>query len=36
MTEAAMAPYEIPARGTTMVKHDAGLRVGYWRSVATP
>lgn len=29
MTEAAIAAYEIPA-----TKHDAGLRVGYWRSVS--
>jgi isoquinoline 1-oxidoreductase beta subunit len=34
MTEAAMAPYEIPATRHEMVKHDAGLRVGYWRSVS--
>jgi isoquinoline 1-oxidoreductase beta subunit len=29
MTEAALAPYEIPA-----IQHDSGLRVGYWRSVS--
>jgi len=34
MTEAAMAPYEIAATRHEMVKHDAGLRVGYWRSVS--
>jgi isoquinoline 1-oxidoreductase beta subunit len=34
MTEAAIAAYEIPATKHDMVKHDAGLRVGYWRSVS--
>ena len=34
MTEAALAPYEIPATRHEIVKHDAGLRVGYWRSVS--
>ena len=34
MTEAALAPYEIPASRHDVVKHDAGLRVGYWRSVS--
>lgn len=34
MTEAALAPYEIPATRHEMVKHDSGLRVGYWRSVS--
>ena len=34
MTEAAIAAYEIPATRHDMVKHDAGLRVGYWRSVS--
>ncbi|MGY4827021.1 molybdopterin cofactor-binding domain-containing protein [Sphaerotilaceae bacterium SBD11-9] len=34
MTEAAMAAYEIPATRHDIVKHDAGLRVGYWRSVS--
>ncbi|HSV51748.1 MAG TPA: xanthine dehydrogenase family protein molybdopterin-binding subunit [Burkholderiaceae bacterium] len=34
MTEAAMAPYEIAAIKHDIVKHDAGLRVGYWRSVS--
>lgn len=34
MTEAAVAGYEIPASRHDVVKHDAGLRVGYWRSVS--
>ncbi len=34
MTEAAMAAYEIPATKHEILKHDAGLRVGYWRSVS--
>jgi len=34
MTEAAIAPYEIAATRHEVVKHDAGLRVGYWRSVS--
>jgi isoquinoline 1-oxidoreductase beta subunit len=34
MTEAAIAPYEIPATRHEILKHDAGLRVGYWRSVS--
>ncbi len=34
MTEAAIAPYEIAATRHDVVKHDAGLRVGYWRSVS--
>jgi isoquinoline 1-oxidoreductase beta subunit len=34
MTEAAMAAYEIPATKHEVVKHEAGLRVGYWRSVS--
>jgi isoquinoline 1-oxidoreductase beta subunit len=34
MTEAMIAPYEIPAARHDVVKHDAGLRVGYWRSVS--
>ncbi len=34
MTEAAVAAYEIPASRHDIVKHDAGLRVGYWRSVS--
>jgi isoquinoline 1-oxidoreductase beta subunit len=34
MTEAAIAGYNIPASRHDVVKHDAGLRVGYWRSVS--
>jgi isoquinoline 1-oxidoreductase subunit beta len=34
MTEAAIAHYDIPATKHDVVKHDAGLRVGYWRSVS--
>lgn len=34
MTEAALAPYAIPATQHDVVKHDSGLRVGYWRSVS--
>ena len=34
MTEAAIAAYEIPATRHDIVKHDAGMRVGYWRSVS--
>jgi isoquinoline 1-oxidoreductase beta subunit len=34
MTEAALGPYAIPAFRHDVVKHDAGLRVGYWRSVS--
>jgi len=34
MIEAAIAPYEIPASRHDVVKHDAGLRVGFWRSVS--
>lgn len=34
MTEAALAAYEIPAIKHDVIKHDAGLRVGYWRSVS--
>lgn len=34
MTEAAIAAYEIPATKHEILKHDAGLRVGYWRSVS--
>jgi isoquinoline 1-oxidoreductase beta subunit len=34
MTEAAVAAYEIPATKHEIVKHEAGLRVGYWRSVS--
>ncbi|MFZ3221432.1 MAG: xanthine dehydrogenase family protein molybdopterin-binding subunit [Rhodoferax sp.] len=34
MIEAAVARYDIPATRHDIVKHDAGLRVGYWRSVS--
>jgi isoquinoline 1-oxidoreductase subunit beta len=34
MTEAAIAGYEIAATRHDVVKHDAGLRVGYLRSVS--
>ena len=34
MTEAAIAAYQIAATRHDTVKHDAGLRVGYWRSVS--
>ena len=34
MTEAAVAAYEIPATKHEMTKHEAGMRVGYWRSVS--
>jgi isoquinoline 1-oxidoreductase subunit beta len=34
MTEAAVAAYQIPATKHEVVKHEAGLRVGYWRSVS--
>ncbi len=34
MTEAAVVPYGIPNMKQDIVVHDAGLRVGYWRSVS--
>jgi isoquinoline 1-oxidoreductase beta subunit len=34
MTEAAAALYDIPAQRHDFVKHDAGVRVGYWRAVS--
>jgi len=34
MTEAAVVPYTIPNMRQDLVIHDAGLRVGYWRSVS--
>ncbi len=34
MAEAAVAGYNIPATRHDVVKHDAGLRVGYWRAVS--
>jgi isoquinoline 1-oxidoreductase beta subunit len=34
MTEAAVVPYDIANMTQDLVIHDAGLRVGYWRSVS--
>ncbi len=34
MSEAAVALYNIPATSHAIVKHNAGLRVGYWRAVS--
>ena len=34
MAEALNSPYQIPATQYDSVKYDAGLRVGYWRSVS--
>jgi isoquinoline 1-oxidoreductase subunit beta len=34
MLEAGVALYEVPATRHEMIKHDAGLRVGYWRAVS--
>ena len=34
MVEAAVAGYEVPASRHDIVKHDAGVRVGYWRAVS--
>ncbi len=34
MAEALASPYQIPATQYDQVKYDAGLRVGYWRSVS--
>ena len=34
MAEAAVVPYAIPNMSQDLVIHDAGLRVGYWRSVS--
>lgn len=34
MAEAAVVPYDIPNMTHDLVIHDAGLRVGYWRSVS--
>jgi len=34
MTEAGVALYDIPASRHDVVKHDAGVRVGYWRAVS--
>ena len=34
MLEAAVVPYAIPNQRGSVVIHDTGLRVGYWRSVS--
>jgi isoquinoline 1-oxidoreductase beta subunit len=34
MAEASVVPYQIPNMTQDLVIHDAGLRVGYWRSVS--
>lgn len=34
MTEAAVPLYDVPAVQYDTVKHDAGIRVGYWRAVS--
>jgi isoquinoline 1-oxidoreductase subunit beta len=34
MTEASVVPYRIPNMQQDLINHDAGLRVGYWRSVS--
>ena len=34
MAEAAVVPYGIPNMSQDVINHDAGLRVGYWRSVS--
>ena len=34
MTEASVLPYDIPNTAVEMAIHDAGVRVGYWRSVS--
>lgn len=34
MTEAGVPQYDIPVSRFDTVKHDAGLRVGYWRAVS--
>ncbi len=34
MAEAAVLPYDIPNTNVEMAIHDAGVRVGYWRSVS--
>jgi isoquinoline 1-oxidoreductase beta subunit len=34
MAEAAIVPYDIPEVKYDVIKHDSGLRVGYWRSVS--
>jgi isoquinoline 1-oxidoreductase subunit beta len=34
VTEAGVSPYAIPNQSSSVVIHDTGLRVGYWRSVS--
>ncbi|MEN3291162.1 MAG: isoquinoline 1-oxidoreductase subunit beta [Burkholderiales bacterium] len=34
MAEAAVVPYDIPNMTQDLINHNAGLRVGYWRSVS--
>ncbi|MBV8665095.1 MAG: xanthine dehydrogenase family protein molybdopterin-binding subunit [Burkholderiaceae bacterium] len=34
MSEASVVPYDIPNMRQDLLIHDAGLRVGYWRSVS--
>ena len=34
MTEAAVPLYDVPQARHDLVKHDAGVRVGYWRAVS--
>jgi len=34
MSEAAVPLYDVPAARHELVKHDAGVRVGYWRAVS--
>ena len=34
MAEASVLPYDIPNTSVEMAIHDAGVRVGYWRSVS--
>jgi isoquinoline 1-oxidoreductase subunit beta len=34
MVEAAVVPYAIPNTKYDLIRHDSGLRVGYWRSVS--
>ena len=34
MTEAAVPLYDIPVARQDVVKHDVGIRVGYWRAVS--
>jgi len=34
MVEGAVAPYDVPHARQDVIAHDAGLRIGYWRSVS--